>query len=217
MLHESHEGFDAPEFLRQFLAAADDHHLRTVTYSQLEADPSLLASGAGQLLIITIDDVFLQSRLDPSILEMIGILLEAKAVAVLGVVTEGRAASTDTATTLRELAALGWEIATHGDSHRDLHEIEMESPGHVRYDIRDSKEKLADAVGVQAQVLILPFGQMVDDARLLHKEGIKWAVGISGGGTIDLTDRLIYVGRQPPLSDAVQTLEVMLRPFPDSK
>jgi peptidoglycan/xylan/chitin deacetylase (PgdA/CDA1 family) len=105
------------------------------------------------------------------------------------------------------------EIATHGDTHRNLHDIEVESPGHVRYDIRDSKSKILSAVGVDPTVLILPYGQMVDDARLLHKEGIKWAVGISGGQYIDLTDRLIYVGRQAPAGSPPETLEAMLRPF----
>jgi len=216
MLHPSHAGFDAPGFLRSFLTAASEHHMRTVTYSQLEADPSLLANGSDQLLIITIDDVFLQSTLDPSVEEMIGILREATAVAVLGVVTEGKAANPETAATLQQLSSFGWEIASHGDTHRNLHEIELVSPGHVRYDIRDSLDKLEDAVGVRPRILILPFGQMVADARLLHKEGIKWAVGISGGQTIDLTDRLIYVGRQPPLAGAAETLDVMLRPFSDS-
>lgn len=213
MLHASHEGFDAPAFLRQVLLASAQRRLRIVTYTQLEANPKLLMNGAGDLLIITIDDVFLQAKLDPSVQEMISILLEANAVAVLGVVTEGKAPDADTAATLRGLRELGWEIATHGDAHRDLHEIEMESPGHVRYDIRDSRTKILAAVGVQPTVLILPYGQMVNDARLLHKEGIKWAVGISGGRTIDLTDRLIYVGRQAPSGSGEQTLEIMLRPY----
>jgi len=213
MLHASHAGFDAPGFLTQFLLEAGERDLLLVTYSQLEADPALLASGAGRLLIITIDDVFLQAKLNPSVEQMIEILLDANAVAVLGVVTEGRAPDPDTAATLRDLHGLGWDIATHGDTHRDLREIELESPGHVRYDIRDSRTKIAAAIGVEPTILILPYGQMVADARLLHKEGIKWAVGISGGTTIDLTDRLIYVGRQPPAGDAQETLEVMLRPF----
>lgn len=213
MLHPRHAGFDAPTFLRGFLAAASEHLLHTVTYSQLEADPSLLDDGSMQILIITIDDVFLQAPLDPSVEEMIDILREASAVAVLGIVTEGKAADPETAATLQELSSLGWEIASHGDSHRNLHEIELESPGHVRYDIRDSLDKLEDVLGARPRVLILPYGQMVSDARLLHKEGIKWAVGISGGQMIDLTDRLIYVGRQPPLADPSETLDVMLRPF----
>ena len=213
MLHASHEGFDAPEFLRDFLRRALDRGMRTVTYSDLEEEPARLLSGSADLLIITIDDVFLQAELNPSVQEMIALLLDADAVAVLGVVTEGKAPDASTAATLRDLAGRGWEIATHGDTHRNLHDIEGESPGHVRLDIRDSKSKILSAVGVEPTVLVLPYGQMVDDARLLHKEGIKWAVGISGGRYIDLTDRLIYVGRQSPTGSAQDTLEAMLRPF----
>jgi len=211
MLHPSHEDFDAPEFLRQFLFASQARGMRTVTYSELQADPTLLARGSGGLLIITVDDVFLQAELDPSVEAMIEILLDAGAVAVLGVVTEGKVANADTAATLRDLAGRGWEIASHGDRRQDLYEIEHESPGHVRYDIRDSRRKLLASVGVEPSVLVLPYGQMVSDAALLYKEGIQWAVGISGGRVIDLTDRIIYVGRQPPEGSAEETLEIMLR------
>ena len=217
MFHESHEDFDAPEFLRQVLVASSQRNMHIVTYSQLEAQPELLKNGAADLLIITIDDISLQAKIDPSVLEMIKILLEADAVAVLGVVTEGDSPDPETAATLRDLHDRGWEIASHGDTHRNLLEIELESPGHVRFDIRDSKEKIFDAIGVEPNVLILPYGQMVNNARLLYKEGIKWAVGISGGHTIDLTDRVIYVGRQGPAGSGEETLQLLLSRYPSTK
>ena len=213
MLHESHEGFDAPKFLQEMLNAANQRGMQTVTYAQIENDPELLNNGSGDLLIITIDDISLQSKLDPSIQEMISILLESKSVAVLGVTTEGDYVNPETSQTLRELISKGWQIASHGDAHRNLLEIESESPGEVKHDIRNSKEKILSATGVDTNVLILPYGQMVNDARLLYKVGIKWAVGISGGSTLDIKDRIIYVGRQAPAGSGEETLELMLRPF----
>ena len=213
MLHRSHQGFDAPQFLDRFLDAASQRGMHTVTYTQLEAEPTPLLGGAADLLIITIDDIYLQAPIDPSVEEMIDILLKADAVAVLGVVTQGKAPDPETASTLNALAGRGWDIATHGDLHRDLRQMELEAPAYAKREVRESGKKLYAATGVQPTVLVLPFGQMVSDAGLLYKAGIKWAVGISGGTTIDLTDRVIYVGRYSPASSPEETLQYMLRPF----
>ncbi|MFZ6026241.1 MAG: polysaccharide deacetylase family protein [Chloroflexota bacterium] len=213
MLHQSNASFDSVQFLREFLQIVAQNGLRATTYREMTDDPDLSAREEGRLFIVTIDDINLIAPIRPSVREMIALLLEAEYPAVLGVVTAGLGADPETAATLQSLSAQGWEIAAHTDTHQNLGTLEKLSPGDVRFEIRHCDDKI-EALGVPRPVtLILPEGQMVENARLLYKEGVKWAVGITGGNRFDSTDDLIYVGREGPAGTAAFTFEVMMRRF----
>jgi hypothetical protein len=68
----------------------------------------------------------------------------------------------------------------------------------VRFEVRRSQDCIEAINSIRPITLILPEGQMVENARLLYKEKIRWAVGITGGERFDVTDMLIYVGREGP-------------------
>jgi peptidoglycan/xylan/chitin deacetylase (PgdA/CDA1 family) len=184
-----------------------------VTYQDLTHQPELTALEQGRLFIITIDDISLQAPINASIQEMIALLQEAGYPAVLGVVTEGLAANTETAIRLKQLADLGWEIAAHTDTHPNLAEIERASAGDVYREIQTCADKLSQHVGVRPITLVLPYGQMVNNAAWIKKAQITWIVGIVGGETYDATGQLFYVGREGPYIDAALTLQVMIRRF----
>jgi peptidoglycan/xylan/chitin deacetylase (PgdA/CDA1 family) len=213
MLHQSNLHFDAVQFLGDFLQIVAGNRLRATTYRELLADPNLAAREEGRLFIITIDDVGLIAPLDPSIQAMINLLLEAGYPAVLGVISDGLAADPTTAATLKELSDQGWEIAAHTDTHQNLGTLEKLSPGDMRAEVRRCNDKI-EALGLPRPItLILPEGQMVENAKLLYKEDVKWAIGIVGGNNFDITDYLIYVGRAGPEGTAAFTFQVMMERF----
>jgi hypothetical protein len=67
--------------------------------------------------------------------------------------------------------------------------------------------------GVRPITLILPEGQMVNDARFIKRANIYWCVGINGGITYDSQKELIYVGRESPAGTAEQTFQNMRKRF----
>ena len=74
-------------------------------------------------------------------------------------------------------------------------------------------DKIEKTVGVRPITLILPEGQMVNDARFIKRAGIYWCVGINGGITFDSQKELIYVGRESPDGTAEQTFQYMRNRF----
>ncbi len=213
MLHPSSDVFDSVAFLQAFVQILQENGIEVITYQTISEHPEITAVEQGRLVIITIDDISLQAPLDDSVQGMIAILLEADYPAVLGVVTEGQAADDETAQTLRDLSAQGWEIAAHTDTHQNLGELEALSPGDMRAEIRTCGDKLFEAVGVRPITLVLPYGQMVQNAKLIYKEHIIWAVGINGGVTYNSAGLLYYVGREGPDGDADLTFRIMMQRF----
>ncbi|RPI34662.1 MAG: hypothetical protein EHM70_02130 [Chloroflexota bacterium] len=213
MLHESTPEFDAVTFLNEFIAILKSQDFEVITYQQITANPDITALKQGRLFIITIDDIALQSEIDASVQEMIALLREAGYPAVLGVVTEGLAANENTVSTLKELAGLGWEIAAHTDTHRNLLQVQQESPGEVYKELKTCLDKIEKYLALRPITLILPGGQMVENARYIRKNNLIWAVGISGGDTYDSTDFVIYVGREGPSGTAELTFRGMMMRF----
>lgn len=213
MLHRNNAQFDAVAFLRAFIALAQQEQFQVVTYRQISENPVLTATSAGKLLIFTIDDLYLRYPIDPSVREMIALLKEAGFPAVLGIVTESDYAYPETVATLKELTALGWEVASHSDTHRNLREIQKISPKGIYPEIKASLDKLEKALGQRPITLILPEGQMTQGDQQLKRANLQWIVGINGGNTYDTDATYYYVGREGPAGDAAMTLAAMRQRF----
>ncbi len=213
MLHMSNPDFDSVKFLAGMVQILQEHKLRVVTYQAISAHPEITATEQGRLFIITIDDVSLQAEIDPSIQKMIAILREAGYPAVLGVVTAGKGTNANTVRTLKELAGEGWEIAMHTDSHADLHEIEKVSMYGARQEIQTCRKKIMDAIGVKPITLVLPYGDMVENLKIMYRENIVWAVGIVAGEKYRTTNYVYYVGRESPATDPETTFRNLMNRF----
>lgn len=213
MLHPATQVFDPVAFLKGFIALLEVNEIKVITYQDILKDPDITAREQGKLAIITIDDIYLQSRLDSSVEKMISLLLEANYRAVLGVVTQGSAPNAETSGLLKHLSEAGWEIATHTDTHTNLGELEKLSPDSVSLEIRTSQDKIERAIGVRPDTLFLPYGQNVYNMKLLGKEGIIWVAGIGGGNSFDMAKDIFYVGRESPDGTPQMTFKMMMRRF----
>lgn len=83
---------------------------------------------------------------------------------------------------IRALAAMGFEIGSHTDSHIDLASADPET---VRADLAASQRKLVEALGAPARLFAYPFGgsnHITQRARELVREaGFTCCVGCYGG------------------------------------
>jgi len=213
MLHRKNAGFDAVQFVRDFIGVLKQTDLQVTTYRQLAKTPELSVVKKGKLFIFSIDDIYLRYPIDPSVKEMIGLLLGAGYPAVLGVITDGSSAYPETVDTLRTLQGLGWEIASHSDTHRNLADVEKMAPKSVYPEIKASLDKLEAALGLRPITLILPEGQMTRGDQQIKRSGVLWVVGINGGTRYDSRAAYYYVGREGPDGDAQNTLAIMLKRF----
>ena len=213
MLHRPNTNYDSIKFLKDLIAILKQNDMRVVTYRDIYNDPAITATEKAKLFIITIDDIYLPYPIHADFLEMIDLLQEAGYPAVLGVVTSTDYADPQTSARLKELSDAGWEIATHTNEHVNLGQMEKTSPRYVYTEISTSMDKIEKTVGVRPITLILPEGQMVNDARFIKRAGIYWCVGINGGITFDSQKELIYVGRESPDGTAEQTFQYMRNRF----
>jgi len=213
MLHRPSGTFDSIAFLKDLIIILKQNDMKVVTYQDLYKNPSITATEAGKLFIITIDDIYLPYPVHSTYLEMIDMLREAGYPAVLGIVTDTDYADPDTAALLNELSDSGWEIATHTNKHANLGEMEKTSPRYVFTEISTSMDKIEKATGIRPITLILPEGQMVNDARFIKRAGVYWVVGINSGITYNCQQDLVYVGRESPAGTADQTHENMRKRF----
>lgn len=210
MLHRKNDQFDTVQFLREFIGLLQQSGASVLTYRSLAGQP---VASTSRPFIISIDDIYLRYPIDPSVLEMIGLLREAGYPAVLGVVTEGDYPYPETVATLMALQDLGWEIASHSDLHHNLASMEKVAPKSIFPEIRTSLDKLESALGRRPITLILPEGQMTRGVLQLTRTGVLWVVGISGGNQYDTRQAFRYVGREGPDGDARATFEIMLKRF----
>ena len=214
MLHRRSLAFDSVKFLKDFIVLLKQNNMHVVTYEDIRKDPDITQREQGKLFIISIDDLYLRYPIEGSVMEMIALLREAGYPAVLGVVTESsNTLFPATISTYRELIALGWEIASHTDTHRNLGIMEKTAPRYVYTEVQTSVDKITNAVGVRPYTLILPEGQMVDDPRFIKRAEIFWIVGINGGVLYDSRKTMIYVGREGPDGTAEQTFKIMMGRF----
>ena len=213
MLHRRSLTFDSVKFLKDFIVLLKQNNMHVVTYEDIRKDPGITQREQGKLFIISIDDLYLRYPIEGSVMEMIALLREAGYPAVLGVVTESNTLYPATISTYRELIALGWEIASHTDTHRNLGIMEKTAPRYVYTEVQISVDKITNAVGVRPYTLVLPEGQMVDDPRFIKRAGIFWIVGINGGVIYDSRKTMIYVGREGPDGTAEQTFKIMMGRF----
>lgn len=213
MLHRPNLNFDSLQFLKDLLIILKQENMHVITYQDIYENPAITATKKGRLFIITIDDIYLPYPIDPKVLEMIAVIREAGFPAVLSIVTLGDYAYPETVVLLKELSAEGWEIATHTNNHDNLGLMEAKAPRAVGPEISISMDKIEKAIGIRPITLVLPEGQMVNDAGPLKKAGIIWAVGINGGVTYDAQRELYYVGRESPAKTAEQTFKNMKARF----
>jgi len=213
MLHRRSLNFDSVKFLKDFILLLKQNNMHVVTYEDIRKDPGITQREQGKLFIISIDDLYLRYPIEGSVMEMIALLREAGYPAVLGVVTESNTLYPATISTYRELIALGWEIASHTDTHRNLGIMEKTAPRYVYTEVQTSVDKITNAVGVRPYTLILPEGQMVDDPRFIKRAKIFWIVGINGGDIYDSRKSIVYVGREGPDGTAEQTFKIMMGRF----
>ncbi len=209
MLHRPSAVFDSIAFLEEFITLLQTEEMRVVTYRDLDENPALTATEKDQLFIITIDDIYLRYPIAPEVLQMIELLKEAGYPAVLGVITESEYAYPETVATLSELSTLGWEIASHTDTHCNLLEVQNVAPKAIFPEIRTSLDKLENALGQRPITLVLPYGQMTHGDEQIKRTGVQWVVGINGGLVYEMTAAYYYVGRESPGGTARETYERM--------
>lgn len=209
MLHRPNLNFDSLGFLKDLLVILKQENMQVITYRDIYTNPTITATEKGHLFIITIDDIYLPYPIDLKVMEMITAIREAGFPAVLGVVTLGDYAYPETVTLLKELLEEGWEIATHTNNHDNLGIMESKAPRAVGPEISISMDKIEKAIGIRPITLILPEGQMVNNAEPLKEAGVIWAVGINGGVTYDDQRILHYVGREGPAKTVEQTFKNM--------
>lgn len=209
MLHRPNLNFDSLGFLKDLLVILKQENMKVITYRDISVNPALTATEMGHLFIITIDDVYLPYPIDPKVQEMIAAIREAGFPAVLSVVTLGDYAYPETVTLLKELVDEGWEVATHTNNHDNLGVMEGKAPRAVGPEISISMDKIENAIGIRPITLVLPEGQMVNNAEPLKEAGVIWAVGINGGVTYDDQKILHYVGRESPAKTAELTFKNM--------
>jgi peptidoglycan/xylan/chitin deacetylase (PgdA/CDA1 family) len=213
MLHRPNETFDSLAFLADFIALLQEKEMRVVTYRDLSENPELTATQQGKLFIITIDDIYLHYPIASGVLKMIDLLKEAGYPAVLGVITEGDDPYPQTVATLKELSDLGWEIASHTDTHRNLLEVQKISPKAIYPEIKTSLDKIEAAIGLRPITLVLPLGQMTNGDEQIKRSEVQWVVGINGGVEYDMTAAYYYVGREGPDGNAQETYDLMEKRF----
>lgn len=213
MLHRRNARFDSVQFLKDFIVILKQNEMEVVTYRRLVKKPDLSLVKQGKLLIITIDDIYLRYPIDPGVLEMINLLVEAGYPAVLGIVTESDYAYPETVETLRKLQDLGWEIASHSDTHRNLAEVEKIAPKSIYPEIKASLDKIEKALDLRPITLILPEGQMTWGDEQIKRSGVLWVIGINGGTKYDTREPYYYLGREGPDGSAEATFAIMLKRF----
>ena len=213
MLHRPNDQFDAVQFLKEFIAILQQNEMEVVTYQRLVKRPDLPVVKPGKLFIITIDDIYLRYPIDPGVLEMINLLVEAGYPAVLGVVTESDYAYPETVETLRKLQAIGWEIASHSDTHRNLAKVEKIAPKSIYPEIKASLDKIEKALDLRPITLILPEGQMTRGDEQIKRSGVLWVIGINGGTQYDTREPYHYLGREGPDGNAQNTFAIMYKRF----
>lgn len=213
MLHRRNVKFDALQFLKDFIVVLKQNDAQVITYRSLSDKNTKTAPKQGKQFIISIDDIYLRYPIDESVQEMINALVEAGYPAVLGVITEGDQAYPETVGTLRKLQNLGWEIASHSDTHRNLADVEKMAPKSIYPEIKTSLDKLELAVGLRPVTLILPEGQMTRGDQQIKRSGVLWVVGIAGGTQYDTRSAYYYVGREGPDLTAMNTFSIMLKRF----
>ena len=213
MLHRPNLNFDSVVFLKDLIVILKQNDMKVVTYRDIYNNTSITTMEKGRLFIITIDDIYLAYPVDKRVLEMITILRDAGYPAVLGIVTDKEYAYPETVALLKELSDLGWEIASHTDTHANLGKLEKASEKLVFKEINPSLDKIEKAVGIRPITLILPEGQMVNDTNILYNMNLYWVVGINGGITYNSEKELIYVGRESPAKTAEQTYQNMRNRF----
>jgi len=213
MLHRPNLQFDSLQFLKDLIVILQQENMKVITYQDIYQNPAVTATEKGNLFIITIDDIYLRYPIDPKVLEMIQILREENFPAVLGVITENDYAYPETVSLLKELVNEGWEIATHTNNHDNLADMQKTAPRAIRPEIILSMDRIEYAIGIRPVTLILPYGQMVDDAEPLKQAGVYWVIGINGGITYNSQKEIIYVGRESPAKTAEQTFKNMKARF----
>lgn len=209
MLHRPNLNFDSVTFLKDLIALLKQNDMHVITYRDIYQNPAITATEKGKLFIITIDDIYLAYPVDKHVLEMIQLLRDAGYPAVLGVVTDTEYAYPETVALFKELSSDGWEIASHTDTHANLGELEKASEKLVYQEVNPSLDKIEKAIGIRPITLVLPEGQMVNDARILYDMKLYWIVGINGGNTYNSQNNIVYVGRESPAKNAEFTFKVM--------
>lgn len=112
---------------------------------------------------------------------------------------------------IRELAAAGWEIGAHTDTHADLSTLDYAS---CRDEIERSRAALEQLTGRDIETFAYPFGRYGDAAiAAAHDLGLKAAVTTGSGSwaPLELTRAMVSAGDPMPvlllkLTDRYETL-----------
>lgn len=110
---------------------------------------------------------------------------------------------------LKEMAAAGWEIGSHGMSHKDLTETD-----NLAYEMLDSRLLLEQEVGVEVRTIAYPFGK-VNPRVLNHVEKYGYRSGLGLGTLYTHTwGTLYYLSRIEIQADySIEQIGTML-PYP---
>ncbi len=202
MLHARQDHLDDLPDLLDWLRARD---YTPITYRTLWEALTVGDSLPRRPVILSIDDLVLVKKSNnfDFIAQMVSILIEHTAPAVLGINTEplvdgagGQVVQlTDQDDALwaqvRAWTEQGIELATHTQSHRNLADASM-TPADYQYEIGGSAQIIADRAGQPVITLVLPYGNgtvnnqhdgppLPSIVAECQRSGIGMVIGVAGG------------------------------------
>jgi peptidoglycan/xylan/chitin deacetylase (PgdA/CDA1 family) len=147
-------------------------------------------------------------------IDMIQVFTERNLVLTAGVVTKGPQ-NEDNWAYFREIDSLGIEIASHSMNHYDLSIISDEA---LDEEVNGSYQIICEYLGKCPQTLIIPFGKLDDEGRILQAaSAYDMLISIQDGKEISGSPPYL-LGRIPPdNNDQAVTINLLRATFTDSE
>ena len=191
--------------MRELAQVIIDNGLQTITYRSVMEGINNGVCPPDNAIIVSLDDMG-TSWLRPVFKDMIKEFTDRGLVLVAGVVTHSEQ-DPEIWEYLRQIQALGIEVASHSINHLTLTAI---SEPAVEEEMIGSYDMICDYLGTCPITFILPGGNGEDDPRIYETASGYYAfiVGIQGGRSFSSVPPY-YLGRIPPNNDD-QTITLTL-------
>jgi peptidoglycan/xylan/chitin deacetylase (PgdA/CDA1 family) len=112
---------------------------------------------------------------------------------------------------LKEMAAGGWEIGSHGCRHLELAKVDE---GQQRDEIFRSKSELESLLGIAPEFYAYPFGSYTEPVKgMLREAGYRGAVSMFSKATSVMADRFCLRRVMPHRGDSALSFRLKLSPF----
>jgi peptidoglycan/xylan/chitin deacetylase (PgdA/CDA1 family) len=112
---------------------------------------------------------------------------------------------------LKEMAASGWEIGSHGCRHVELAKLDENKQ---RDEIFRSRRQLASLLGISPEFYAYPFGSYTEPVKgMLREAGYRGAVSMFSKASSVTADRFCLRRIMPHRGDSVPSFRLKLSPF----